>query len=152
MTMLTTRRSLLPKLASDLFDSGKFFGPRIWDFNSDFNLKDMDFDMPMVNIMETEKEYKLEMGVPGMDKKDFKIQVAEDMLTVSTEKSKDEMEEGKNFTRREFSYFGFSRSFKLPENCMSDKIDARYENGILMIILPKKELSFTKASKEIKVS
>ena len=153
MSALTLqRKSLLPSWTSDLFDTGKLFSPGLLDFNGDFPALDFASRIPTVNIIENDKDYKLEMAVPGMEKKDFHINVENDMLTVRSEK-KEEMKENKeNYTRREFSYSSFSRSFRLPENCLPEKIDAKYENGILKLLLPKKEVTLSKPVKEIKVS
>ena len=92
------------------------------------------------------------MAAPGLERKDFKVEVENGILFIRSEKKEEKKEETKNFTRREFSYNSFSRSFTLPENCITDNIMAHYENGILFITLPKKEMTFTKPVKEIKVS
>ena len=122
------------------------------DFNGDFPALDFASRIPTVNVIENDKDFKLEMAVPGMEKKDFRIHVENDMLTVSSEKKEETNEKKENYTRREFSYTSFSRSFRLPENCLAEKIDAKYENGILKLILPKKEVTVSKAAKEIKIS
>jgi HSP20 family protein len=153
MSSLTlSQKSLLPKLASDLFDTGKLFTPRMWDFDSD--LLDAGFarSIPSVNIIENNVDFKIDVAAPGLDKKDFKISVENNTLSVSAEKSKETKTEKDNFTRKEFSYTNFTRSFRLPENCVPDKIEAKYENGILRLSLPKKEVTVTKAPREIKVS
>lgn len=153
MSPLTlSRRSLLPTVANDLFDTGTLFSPRLFDFNGDFPEMDFAVRMPSVNIVENTKDFKIHMAAPGMEKKDFKIEIDSDMLTISAEKKEETKEEKENYTRKEYSYNGFSRSFRLPENCMSDKIDAKYENGILHLSLPKKEVAVTKPTKQIKVS
>jgi HSP20 family protein len=94
----------------------------------------------------------LELAAPGMDKKDFKVNVENGTLTISAEKKEESKEEKKNYTRREYSYSSFSRSFRLPENCTAEKIDAKYDNGILRVTLPKKQMTLSQPAKEIKVS
>lgn len=152
MSQLTQKnRSIFPSVVSDFLDSGRF--PSIFDLNTDlFDLNNNVFVVPNANITENEKGYKIDVAAPGLEKKDFKIQVENGILTISSEKEAEEKEERKNYKRREFSYRSFSRSFTLPENSIPDKIDAKYENGILTLSLPKKEISVSKPVKEIKVS
>ena len=152
MSSLTlSRSSLLPTWAGDLFDTGRFFSPRMMDFDGDLPSWDFANRIPSVNIMEGEKEFKIEMAAPGLERKDFKVEVENDMLTISSVKEEEKKEEKKNFTRKEYAYNRFSRSFTLPENCMPEKILAKYDNGILHVTLPKKEVTLSKPAKEIKV-
>jgi HSP20 family protein len=97
--------------------------------------------MPAVNIKETEEQYELEVAAPGFEKADFQISVDQDVLTISSEKEikKEENGEAGRFTRREFSYNAFKRSFDLPETVNHANISANYNNGILSIVIPKKE-------------
>lgn len=153
MTALTfPRRSLLPRVASELFDANSFFPPRIWDFDGDFFEMEFFNKMPAVNVIDNGKEYRFELAAPGLERKDFKVELIEGMLTISAEKKEESKEEQENFTRREFSFNRFSRTFRLPENCLLDALDAKYENGVLRLTLPKKEVVQQKAIKEIKVS
>ena len=153
MTSLTlSRRNLLPTWAGEMLDTGNFFGPGLLDFDGDFPSRDFANRIPSVNIAENTKDFKIEMAVPGMEKKDFHVNVENGMLTVSAEKKEETKEEKKNYSRREYSYNSFSRSFRLPENCLPEKVDAKYDNGILHLTLPKKEVSVSKPTKEIKVT
>ncbi len=154
MTALATlaRKSLLPALTSDLFDTGSLLSPRIWDMDGDFFDLDIATRVPSVNIIENTKDFKIELAAPGLEKKDFKVAVDNGMLTISAEKKEETKEENENFTRREFSYNSFCRSLRLPDNCLPDKIEAKYENGLLRLTLPKRDLGISKAVKEIKVS
>ncbi|MFN0256341.1 Hsp20/alpha crystallin family protein [Pedobacter ureilyticus] len=95
--------------------------------------------MPHVNILETENSYKIELAVPGLTKEDFKIELKKDNLSVWAEKKVEQTEEQKNYTRREFQYNSFARSFVLPEGIDAEKINAEYLNGILNITIGKKE-------------
>ena len=109
--------------------------------------------IPSVNIKENENEFEVEMAAPGMAKDDFKIELNNSVLTISSEKqSENETKEGKNVTRREFSYQSFSRSFTLPAIVETDRITAKYENGILRENIPKKEEAKPKPLKQIQVS
>jgi HSP20 family protein len=94
---------------------------------------------PAVNISETNDNYELEFNVPGRKKEDFKITVDKNILTVSFEKNEENKEEKKQFIKREFATESFKRSFTLDEKIDADAINAKYENGILFLTLPKKE-------------
>lgn len=96
-------------------------------------------NMPATNIRENEREYTIELAAPGMAKDDFAIDVDEGMLTISSQKEEDSTKEEDNFTRREYNYSSFSRSFRLPEGVSPDEIKARYEEGVLKIAVPKRE-------------
>lgn len=106
---------------------------------------------PSVNVSETEKEFKLEFAVPGFDKKDFSIETEKDYLKVSGKKEVSTEVKEKNFTRKEFSYGRFERMFNIPENVDVEKIDAQYENGILHLVLPKKEVKPESSVKRIEI-
>ncbi|MEE4259304.1 MAG: Hsp20/alpha crystallin family protein [Bacteroidales bacterium] len=131
--------------------------PSVWEdfFNNDlFNLPAMasrGATVPAVNINETDKEFELELAAPGLKKNDFKVNIDRNVLTVSTEKKEEKEEKDKSFTRKEFSYHSFSRSFTLPESINQEKIDAKYTDGVLKLVLPKKEEVIPK-SKEIKIA
>ena len=109
--------------------------------------------IPAVNIKETENDFEVDMAAPGMNKEDFKIELNNSVLTISSEKqTENETKEGKNVTRREFSYQSFSRSFTLPAIVETDQISAKYENGLLRVNIPKKEEAKPKPMKQIQVS
>lgn len=111
--------------------------------------------MPSVNIRETDKSFDLELAAPGLEKKNFKIDLSEDKLTISSvhESSSEEKNETETFSRREFNYHSFSRSFVLPEKLIDkEAISASYENGILKVVLPKKEKAITNQNREIQIS
>jgi len=95
---------------------------------------------PAVNILETENGFQLEFMVPGWEKSDFQIQVEKDVLTVAAAVEKEETQEnGVTYRHREFGKNGFKRSFQIPETVNAEAIDAKYENGILTLNLPKLE-------------
>lgn len=118
-------------------------------FTSNFNTG---ISLPKVNIKETADAFMVEMAVPGLKKSDFDIDLDNQVLSISTEtKEESELKEG-NYTRREFGYSSFKRTFNLPESVNDEKINANYENGILNILLPKKEEAKQKPARSIKVS
>lgn len=108
--------------------------------------------IPSANVVETESGFDVEFAVPGMSKEDFKINVENGVLTVSSEKEEVKEEKEKNYTRKEFAYGAFTRSFALPKTIDLEKIAASYNNGILTVTLPKKEEAKTLLSREIKIS
>ncbi|WP_121811851.1 Hsp20/alpha crystallin family protein [Mucilaginibacter kameinonensis] len=95
--------------------------------------------VPAVNIAETENEFHVELAVPGLKKEDFKINLDKNVLSVAAEKKAENVEEGKKFSKREYSYNSFVRSFTLPESADQSKIDADYADGILKLTIAKKE-------------
>jgi HSP20 family protein len=108
--------------------------------------------MPSANIQEKDDQFILELSAPGLKREDFKIDLEDGVLTISSEKEEEKKDEDKNYKSREFSYSSFSRSFSLPDNTAEDKINAKYTDGILHVTIPKKEARIKKPKKEIKVS
>jgi HSP20 family protein len=109
-------------------------------------------NVPAVNVVENQTEYKVNLAAPGMKKSDFEIDVEGNMLTISSEKEETKEQKDEQYTRKEFSYSSFSRSFSVPDDVRQDKIEAVYEDGILKISLPKKEDARVKGiSKQIAV-
>lgn len=107
--------------------------------------------VPQVNIAETGDAYKIELAAPGLNKEDFKIELKKDNLSVWVEKKTESEEVYKDYTRREFEFTSFARSFVLPEGIDADKINAEYVNGILTITIGKQDEVKT-AHREITVS
>ncbi|HMQ76246.1 MAG TPA: Hsp20/alpha crystallin family protein [Flavobacteriales bacterium] len=126
----------------------EFFGR---DMNSMFGLDEPRHALPSVNIIERDAEFKLEVMAPGYKKEDLKVNVEDNVLTVSAEKKNEEQKDGDRFTRREFHFSSFTRSFRLPESADADRIKAEYTDGILHLSIPKVEATKPKA-KEIAVS
>ncbi|HEX2920686.1 MAG TPA: Hsp20/alpha crystallin family protein [Bacteroidales bacterium] len=106
--------------------------------------------LPAVNIREDDKNYFLELAVPGIDKKDLKIDIDEDVLTISSEKQNENEEKTEGYTRKEFSYTSFVRSFYIPENVNKENINANYKEGILTVSFPKEE-EVKKITKQVKI-
>ena len=128
-----------PEIFENLFNDNFFGGNPRWN------------NVPATNIIEHKNEYELELAVPGYEKKDFKIDLEQNMLTISSTKEENHEENTKDYSRKEFSSCSFSRSFTLPETIDKEKIQANYENGILHVSLPKVE-EVKKLTKEIKVA
>ena len=128
-------------MLSDFFDNDRFF-------DADWLRKQ---SVPAVNVKETEKSFEIELAAPGLTKKDFEISVDNGMLTISSEKKEEKEEKEKNYTRKEFSYSSFSRSFTLPENVNEEDVKAYYEDGILKLHIAKKAIGTSKPKKAIEV-
>ena len=118
-------------------------------FTSNFNTG---ITLPKVNIKETANDFAVEMAVPGLKKSDFQIDIDNQVLSISTETKEDNEHKEENYTRREFGYSSFKRTFTLPESVNADKINASYNEGILSILLPKKEEAKQKPARSIKIS
>ena len=151
MSLIKRNGSSFSGLVSDLLSTSMFLRPSIFDLSGG-SLSSLSFNTPSVNIIEDERSFKFELAAPGLNKHDFKVETDNGRLTISCEKEYENREEKQNYFKREFAYDNFSRSFQLPENSMPEKIDAKYENGILKLVLPKKEPTFLKPKKEIKIS
>jgi HSP20 family protein len=133
-----------------IFD--RFFNDGLMDWETS-NFSSTNTSLPAVNVKETNNEFVIELAAPGMSKKDFKINFQNNVLTISSEKKEEKDEKKENYTRKEFSYQSFQRSFTVPENSViGDKIGAKYDDGVLNIILPKREEVKPQPMREIKIS
>ena len=119
------------------------------EFLSNFNTG---ITLPAVNIKETANDFILELAIPGMKKSDFIIDVENKILSISSEVTKEQEEKDEIYTRREFGYSSFKRTFTIPDSIESDKVKATYEDGILMVTLPKREEAKQKPPKRIEIS
>lgn len=134
-----------PSLFDDLF-SRELFN---WT-NSNFSVSGT--TVPSVNIRETADQFEVEMAAPGMNKKDFKISLEGNTLTISSQKEKETQKTETGYSRREFSYESFQRTFVLPRDVVDDtNIAARYENGLLQLSIPKLETARKKAPRLIEI-
>lgn len=134
--MGTKTLAKMPERMPSVFND--FFRPwNNWFEDGFFNNNSL--SVPAVNITENKDDFAVSLAAPGMKKDDFNIDVEGNMLTISCGKEEKKEEKEAKFTRREYNYSSFSRSFTLPEEVMKDKIEARYEDGILKLVLPKKE-------------
>jgi len=144
--MSLIKRSDWPSLVnrswlSDFFDNDRFFDSPFLKVQS----------VPPVNVQENDKNFEISMAAPGLARKDFNVSVGNEVLTISSEKKEEKETREKDFKRQEFSYSSFSRSFSLPENVKEDDVNAKYEDGVLKVILGKKVLPAQKAKKAIEV-
>lgn len=126
------------ELMSPVFDD--FFKP--WNnwFDNDF-FNGRSFTVPAVNITDNKDNFTVSLAVPGMKKDDFNIDVEGNMITISCNKEEKKEEKDSRYTRKEYNYSSFSRSFTLPDEVIKEKIEARYEDGLLRLQLPKNEES-----------
>jgi len=128
-----------------------FYVPGVFDDDFFPVMSNRSNSVPAVNIKEDDKNYVLEFAIPGLEKKDLKIDMHEDILTISSEMQKESEESKNGYKRKEFSYSSFSRSFYIPEKVNREKIEANYTNGVLTVSLPKQEEE-NKVSKTIEIS
>lgn len=129
---LAKRSERMPSFFDDFFSK-----PLLDLFDGGFPSRRI--NVPAVNISERKDDYLVSMAAPGLKKEDFKIDVEGNMLTISSEKEEDHEEKDEKYTRQEYSYSSFERSFTLPDEVNKDRIDAHYQDGVLQLVLPKKE-------------
>lgn len=132
-TQTLSKEKRTPTIFNDLF--------KPWDEWFDNGIWFKTMNVPSVNIKEEKEQFIVSLAAPGLKKDDFKIKIDENMLTISSEKETEDKEENEKYTRKEYSYESFTRSLSLPDEIKKDKIDAKYEDGILKIILPRTEAS-----------
>lgn len=144
LPMLRRSRVNVPSLMDE------FFGR---DLMQNFFEDQTGISMPAVNVVENNDNFRIEVAAPGLEKKDFRIDLENNLLTISSEKEErnESQEEGK-YMRREFSYSSFRRSFSLPNTVDAENIKANHKDGILSITLPKKEEAKQKPPKQISIS
>lgn len=129
---LTRREELYPSIINEFFNPWNDIIPTPSIWGSTMNV-------PAVNIKETETMYSINLAAPGLNKQDFAIRVENNTLSISCEKETQAEESDEQYSRREYNFTSFNRNFSLPEEVNADKIEATYENGILTLMLPKKE-------------
>lgn len=146
MTLARRSDNFLPSF----FD--RFLNSDLMDWNLT-NFSSTNTTLPAVNVKETDDDYIIEVAAPGMKKKDFKVNFQNNVLTISSEKEEEKKEQEDNYTRREFCYQSFQRSFSVPGyDVDSEKIAASYADGILSVKLPKREEVKPKPAREIKIA
>lgn len=143
MLPMLRRRTAFPGMVDE------FFGK---DFLSNFLDTQTGISMPSVNIVEGKDDFRIEVAAPGLEKKDFKINLENNVLTISSEKEMKEEKADDKYMRREFSYSSFQRSFSLPNTVDAEKINANYKDGVLNLVIPKKEEAKEKPARSIKIS
>ena len=150
MTIIKRNGSLMNQFPT-LFDD--FFNRDIFNWGSS-NYSDTNTTIPAVNIKETADNYEVEVAAPGMTKKDFKVQLDGNVLTISSERASERTEnEDVRYSTREFSYQSFSRTFNLQKDVVdTEKLVAKYEDGVLHLLIPKKENAKQKQPRLIEIS
>ena len=148
---LTKRNGSLVNSLPTIFDD--FFTKDLFDW-SNSNYSTTGTTLPAVNVKETPENFIVEMAAPGMKKEDFKVELNNNVLTISSEqKQENEEKENDRYTRKEFSYQSFQRSFQLSREAVdADNIQAKYENGVLHLTIPKREEVKQKPSRLIDIS
>jgi HSP20 family protein len=136
------QKTTWPSLVEEFFNGEVF--PKFFD-------ADTQHSIPAVNIIENKDEYRIDVAAPGLNKEDFKINLENNVLTVTSAKEERKEEKDEKYMRKEFSYFSFNRSFTLPMTVDSEKIKATQKDGILQILIPKKEEARLKPLREIKI-
>lgn len=146
---LIKSQELFPSLPSLI---NRFFEGDLMDWGND-NFSSQNSTLPAVNVLENEDEFQIEVAAPGMKRDDFKVKYDNGRLIISSERREERKDKNQNYTRQEFSYQSFQRAFAVPESIVEgEKIEAKYNDGILHIILPKKEELKPKPAKEIAIS
>ncbi len=140
MSIVKRNRLFFPSLVNDFMGPDWFGGTENWNTS-----------VPAVNIKNNEKDFELELAVPGFKRDDFTVEVDNDVLTISSEVKTENEETKDNYTRKEFSFSSFKRAFILPETVDGSKIDAKYEDGVLRVVLPKREESLPKPKRLVSI-
>jgi HSP20 family protein len=141
---------MLPTITTRAFRP--FYMPNFFDEDFFSGLSGRTASIPAVNVREDENNYALELAVPGIEKDFLKIDINEDVLSISSETRNESEEKRDGYRRKEFSFSSFCRSFYIPENVNRDKIEATYKDGILKVDLPKQEEETKKITRQIKIS
>ena len=141
MSLVRKNNLLFPSLMNEFFKPDWFGG-----------MERFESTLPAVNIRENETGFELELAIPGKKKEDFHVDIDENIMTISMETKSEEETTDNNYTRKEFSYRSFKRSFTLPETVDEDKIEATYTDGILKFVLPKKEEALPKPKRNIAIA
>ncbi len=143
MLPVFNRRGSLPSVVDD------FFGKDM--LSNFFDEYQTGISIPSVNIIEGKEEFRIEVAAPGLDKDDFSIDVKDSVLYIESEKEQKDETKDEKIMRREFSYSAFKRSFSLPDTVDTDRISANHKNGVLNIVIPKKEEAKEKPPRKIKI-
>ncbi len=149
LTPSVSKFGLLPSVNTFLED---FFSRDIFDW-TDRNYAAIGSNLPSVNLRETDTQLQIEMAAPGMTKEDFKVEIQNNLLVISSEREeeKEELSRRDDFVRKEFNYQSFYRSFTLPEYADENKIEANYKDGILHVTVGKKETGKKRTTKTIAI-
>lgn len=149
MNLIKRNANQVPAFQRLFFDD--IFGRELFNWENN-NFSATSTTLPSVNIKETADNYEVEVAAPGMNKNDFQVTLDGNLLTISSQKQHQQVSEQETYSRKEFSYQSFQRSFQLPKYVVDeDRISARYENGILHLSIPKREEAKQKAPRLIDI-
>lgn len=151
MSSLAKRTGGVPSLFQDFFNNNPLFKRDVFDFDMDMTPSRLGINVPTANITENRKEYMVELAAPGLDRKDFNIELDEKTLTISAEKETEDKKEEDQYTRKEYSFQSFKRTFYIPQPIKEDKIEAKYDNGILKVTMPKLKEAQSKTVQRIEI-
>jgi len=140
MSIVKRNNLVFPSLMNEIFKPDWFGG-----------MENLNASLPAVNIKDNQKDFELELVVPGRKKEDFNIEIDNDVLTISSELKQEGEVKEENYTRREFEFSSFKRAFTLPETVDTNNIKANYVDGLLRFTLPKKEESLPKPKRLIEL-
>ena len=140
MSIVRRNNLLFPSLMNEFFKPDWFGG-----------MEKFENRIPAVNIKESETGFELELAIPGQKKEDFNVEIDDHVMTISMESKSEDQTSDEKYTRREFSYQSFKRSFTLPETVNEDKIEASYTDGILKFSLPKRDEVLPKPKKTVEI-
>ena len=140
MSIVRRNNLLFPSLMNEFFKPDWFGG-----------MEKFENRIPAVNIKESETGFELELAIPGQNKEDFNVEIDDHVMTISMESKSEDHTSDENYTRKEFSYQSFKRSFTLPETVNEDKIEASYVDGILKFSLPKRDEALPKPKKTVEI-
>ena len=141
MAIIKSNQANYPSIFNGLFENLPFFESEFFNMSK----------LPATNVKETETAFHVELAVPGFKKEDIKVNVEEDVLSVSAEIKAEKDEKDEKFTRKEFSYSSFNRKFQLPSNINKDQIEAKYENGILNLKINKLDIKAPSKNTQISI-
>ena len=141
MSIITRNNVIFPSFVNELLRPDWFGG-----------IDNFQGTLPPVNVKENEKDFELELAVPGRKKEDFNVEIDNGVMTISAEQKSENTVSDENYTRKEFGYSSFKKSFTLPKTVNTEQINASYEDGVIKFVLPKKEEALPKPKRMIEIA
>ena len=141
MSIITRNNVVFPSFVNELLRPDWFGG-----------IDNFQGTLPPVNVKENEKDFELELAVPGRKKEDFNVEIDNGVMTISAEQKSENTVSDENYTRKEFGYSSFKKSFTLPKTVNTEQINASYEDGVIKFVLPKKEEALPKPKRMIEIA
>lgn len=152
MDLTLKNRIGLPSLITDFLTPSSLFGRDFWEMDPAHLPNRLGFTLPTANIKETPKEFKVEIAAPGLNQKDFNIEIHNHTLKISAEKEQEETKHEEEYYQKEYSFHSFCRTFSLPENIKDDHVKAKYDSGVLSVTIPKEKETKIKPTRKIAVT